>query len=148
MKIYLATDHAAYELKEYIKKGLSAGGYEIEDCGAHSFDPNDDYPDIIKIAAQKVAAESGSYGVVFGKSGTGEAIVANKIKGVRAVIAFNEENVRLSREHNNCNVISIGSQFVTNEQAVQLIRLFVNTKFSDEERHQRRVDKISQIENE
>lgn len=148
MKIYLATDHAAFELKEYVKKGLSEGGYDVEDCGALSFDPHDDYPDIIKIAAQRVAQNPGSFGVVFGKSGTGEAIVANKIKGVRAVIAFNEENVRLSREHNNANVISIGSQFATNEQAIALIRLFINTQFSDEERHHRRVEKIAQIENE
>jgi len=148
MKIYLATDHAAFELKEYVKKGLSEGGYDVEDCGALSFDPHDDYPDIIKIAAQRVAQNPGSFGVVFGKSGTGEAIVANKIKGVRAVIAFNEENVRLSREHNNANVISIGSQFATNEQAIAFIRLFINTQFSDEERHHRRVEKIAQIENE
>lgn len=148
MKIYLATDHAAFELKEYVKKGLSEGGYDVEDCGALSFDPHDDYPDIIKIAAQKVAQNPGSFGAVFGKSGTGEAIVANKIKGVRAVIAFNEENVRLSREHNNANVISIGSQFTSNEQAITFIRLFINTQFSDEERHHRRVEKIAQIENE
>ena len=148
MKIYLATDHAAFELKEYFKKVLSEGGYDVEDCGALSFDPHDDYPDIIKIAAQRVAQNPGSFGVVFGKSGTGEAIVANKIKGVRAVIAFNEENVRLSREHNNANVISIGSQFATNEQAIAFIRLFINTQFSDEERHHRRVEKIAQIENE
>lgn len=148
MKIYLATDHAAYELKEYVKKGLSEGGYEVEDCGALTFDPHDDYPDLIKLAAQKVATDPGSFGVVFGKSGTGEAIVANKIKGVRAVIGFNEENVRLSREHNNANVISIGSQFVNNEQAISFIRLFINTQFSQDERHHRRVDKISQIENE
>lgn len=146
MKIYLATDHAAFELKEYVKKALSEGGYEIEDCGAMTFDPHDDYPDLIKLAAYKVAQDSNSFGAVFGKSGTGEAIVANKIKGIRAVIAFNEENVRLSREHNNCNIISIGSQFVTNEQAVQLIRLFINTKFSEEERHTRRIDKIAELE--
>lgn len=148
MKIYLATDHAAFELKEYVKKGLMEGGYDVEDCGAHTFDPNDDYPDIIKIAARKVAENPDSFGVVFGKSGTGEAIVANKTKGIRAVIAFNEENVRLSREHNNANVISIGSQFVNNEQALTLIRLFANTQFSSEERHRRRVEKITQIENE
>lgn len=148
MKIYLATDHAAFELKEFVKSALTEGGYEVEDCGALTFDPHDDYPDIIKIAARKVANDEGSFGVVFGKSGTGEAIVANKIKGIRAVIAFNEENVRLAREHNNANVISIGSEFATNEQAVSLVRLFVNTQFSSEERHHRRVDKITQLENE
>jgi ribose 5-phosphate isomerase B len=148
MKIYLATDHAAFELKEYVKRGLSEGGYDIEDCGAATFDPNDDYPDLIQIAAKKVAGDKGSFAAVFGKSGTGEAIVANKIKGVRAVIAFNEQNVKLAREHNNANVISIGSDFVNNEQAIAFIRLFVNTQFSSDERHHRRVDKISQLENE
>ncbi len=148
MKIYLATDHAAFELKEYVKEQLLHGGYDMEDCGAHQFDPHDDYPDLIQIAARKVAQDEGSFGVVFGKSGTGEAIVANKIKGVRAVVACNEENIKLSREHNNCNVISIGSQFVTNEEAIMLIKLFINTQFSNEERHVRRIEKIRQIENE
>lgn len=147
MKIFLATDHAAFELKEFVKDQLTEGGYDLEDCGALQFDPNDDYPDLIKIAAQKVSQNPNTFGVVFGKSGTGEAIVANKIKGVRAVVAFNEENVRLSREHNNANVISIGSQFVSNEQAVMLIKLFINTPFTNEERHVRRIEKISQIEN-
>lgn len=148
MKIYLATDHAAFELKEYVKNELANGGYDVEDCGALQFDPHDDYPDLIKIAALKVSGDPGSFGVVFGKSGAGEAIVANKINGVRAVIAFNEENVRLSREHNNANVISIGSQFVTNEQAIMLIKLFINTAFTNEERHLRRIEKIHQLENE
>lgn len=146
MKIYLGTDHAAYELKEFVKKGLIEGGYEVVDCGATTFDPNDDYPDFVKVAAQKVAEDGGSIGVVFGKSGAGEAIVANKIKGIRAILAVNEENVRLSREHNNANVISIGSILVPNEQALTLIRLFINTPFSHEERHQRRIDKISALE--
>ena len=146
MKIYLATDHAAYELKEYVKKALTEGGYDIEDCGAFQLDPNDDYPDLIKLAAQKVAYDPGSFGIVFGKSGAGEAIVANKIKGVRAILAVNEENVRLSREHNNANVISIGSILISNEQAIKLIRLFLNTPFSNEERHIRRIEKIKQLE--
>lgn len=148
MKIYLATDHAAYELKEYVKRELSEGGYDIEDCGAYQLDPNDDYPDIIKVASQKVSQNPGSFGIVFGKSGAGEAIVANKIKGVRAALAVNEENVRLSKEHNNANVLSIGSILLPNEKAIELIRLFINTPFSNEERHQRRIDKISQIESE
>jgi ribose 5-phosphate isomerase B len=148
MKIYIATDHAAYELKEYIKTHLSEGGFEVEDCGAYEFDPNDDYPDLVKIAARNVSSNPGSFGIVLGKSGAGEAIAANKIKGVRAVLAVNEENVRLSREHNNANVLSIGSILLSNEEAVSLIRLFVNTPFSNEERHQRRIDKIAQLETE
>jgi ribose 5-phosphate isomerase B len=146
MKIYLATDHAAFELKEYVKARLSEGGYEIEDCGAFQLDPNDDYPDLIKIGAQKVATDPGSLGIVFGKSGAGEAIVANKINGIRAVLAVNEENVRLSREHNDANVLSVGSILVGNEQALELIRIFINTPFSKEERHVRRIEKIKDLE--
>lgn len=148
MKIFIATDHAAYELKEYIKKHLEEGGHDVEDCGAFTFDPSDDYPDFIKVAAKKTAETSGSIGIVLGKSGAGEAIVANKIKGIRAVLAVNEENVRLSRQHNNANVLSIGSILMSNEEAVSLIRLFINTPFTNEERHQRRIDKIYQIESE
>ncbi len=146
MKIYLATDHAAFELKEYVKEHLKKGGYNVEDCGALTFDPHDDYPDLIKIAAKKVSQDAGSFGIVFGKSGAGEAIVANKIKGIRAVLAVSEENVRLSREHNNANILSIGSILIGNEQAIEFIRLFINTPFSNEERHARRIEKISQIE--
>lgn len=148
MKVYLATDHAAYELKEYVKNQLKEGGYDVEDCGASTFDPNDDYPDFVKVAAQKVSENPSSFGVVFGKSGAGEAMAANKIKGVRAFLAVNEENTKLAREHNNANVISIGSILMPNEKAVELIRLFINTPFSNEERHQRRIEKIAQIENE
>lgn len=146
MKVYLATDHAAYELKEYAKQRLIEGGYDIEDCGAFELDPNDDYPDWIKLAAIKVSENPESFGIIFGKSGAGEAIVANKIKGVRAALAVNSENVRLSREHNNANILSIGSILTGNEQALELIRIFINTQFTNEERHVRRIRKISQIE--
>jgi ribose 5-phosphate isomerase B len=146
MKVYLATDHAAFELKEYVKNQLIEGGYDVEDCGAFQFDPNDDYPDLIPAAAKKAVQDPTSFGVVFGKSGAGEAIVANKIHGVRAVLGVNPENVRLSREHNNANVLSLGSQFVSNEEAVSFTKLFINTQFSNEARHIRRIEKISQIE--
>lgn len=146
MKIYLATDHAAFELKEFTKNQLIEGGYDVEDCGAFFFDPNDDYPDLISVAARKVAGDIGSFGIVFGKSGAGEAIVANKIHNIRAVLGVSMENVRLSREHNNANVLSLGSQFISNEEAVSFAKLFINTSFSNEERHIRRIDKISQIE--
>jgi len=147
MKIYLATDHAGFELKEKVKAYLQDKGYEIEDCGAYVFDKDDDYPDFISKAAQKVALDSGSIGIVFGKSGAGEAIVANKIKGIRAVVGFNKESVILAREHNNANIFSIGSAFVTEKETVELALLFINTPFSNEERHARRIKKITKIEN-
>lgn len=147
MKIYLATDHAGFELKEKLKISLEEEGFKVEDCGAFKFDKDDDYPDFIMTAAEKVARNPGCFGVVFGKSGQGEQIVANKVKGIRAALGFNEENVRLAREHNNANVLSLGFDFVPFEKAKDLIKLFVSTPFTNEERHVRRIDKITKIEN-
>src|SRR5574341_1298874 len=101
MKVFVASDHAGLTLKEFIKNELKNSGHEVVDWGALTFDKNDDYPDFISKAAEGVAQNPASFGIVFGKSGAGEAIVANKIKGVRAVLGFNAENVRLSREHND-----------------------------------------------
>src|SRR5690349_20755041 len=112
-KIFLGTDHAGFELKEHLKQFLVSKGYEVIDDGAHRFDKNDDYPDFCGKAAGDVAQNPGSFGFVFGKSGTGELIVANKVKGIRCGLAVNEENVRLAREHNDANMLSFGSAFAT-----------------------------------
>lgn len=146
MKVYLATDHAGFNLKEEIKKFLIDTGYEVEDCGAFSFEKGDDYPDFISKAAEKVSQDQDSKGIVFGKSGTGEEIVANKIHNIRAFAGVDEENVRLAREHNDANVLSLGSEFVDFEKAKMLIKIFLNTPFSKEPRHQRRLDEIAEIE--
>jgi len=146
MKVYLATDHAGFEFKENIKAFLQEKGYEVEDCGAFSFDKDDDYPDFVSVASEKVSENKGSFGIVLGKSGAGECIVANKIKGIRAFLAVSEKNVRLAREHNDANVISLGSEIVNETQAKELVELFLNTPFSNEERHKRRIDKIKKIE--
>lgn len=146
MKVYLASDHAGFELKEKVKSFLTEQGHEVEDCGAFSFDKDDDYPDFIKIAAEKVSQESDSFGIVFGKSGAGESVTANKIKGIRAAVGFSKENVELSRLHNNANVLSLGSMFVNEEQAKELVSIFLGTQFSNEERHVRRIEKIKKIE--
>jgi len=148
MKIYLGTDHAGFELKENIKSYLQQNGYKVEDCGAFSFDKNDDYPDFIAKAAINVSKNQDSKGIVFGKSGAGECIVANKIKGIRALLGFNQENVELSRLHNDTNVLSLGSAFVSLDKAKELVKIFLQTSFSNEERHKRRIDKIKKIENE
>lgn len=146
MKIYLATDHAGFNLKEEIKKYLNEKQIELEDEGAYELDQNDDYPDLIAKASEKVSNDSNSFGIIFGKSGAGEAIVANKFKNVRAVIGFSEENVKLSRQHNNANVLSLGSDFINLEDAKKFIDIFLNTSFSMDERHKRRLDKIKNIE--
>lgn len=146
MKIYLGTDHAGFDLKEKIKSFLLEKAFEVEDCGAFKFDNNDDYPDFVEKAAVKTSQDSSSFGIIFGKSGAGECMVANKIKGIRAVLGFNKENVELSRLHNNTNVLSLGSMFVDEELAKGLIKIFLETKFTNEERHVRRVNKIKEIE--
>ena len=148
MKVYLAADHAGFNLKESLKAFLITSGYEVEDCGAFTLDPADDYPQFIALAAKKVVQTPGAAGIVFGKSGAGETIVANKITGIRAILGINEENVKLARLHNDANIMSLGSQFVTPEAAQNLANLFLITKFSGETRHIRRIDQIKSIENE
>ncbi|MCL5019825.1 MAG: RpiB/LacA/LacB family sugar-phosphate isomerase [Patescibacteria group bacterium] len=146
MKIYLAADHAGFKLKEEVKKFLIGQDYEVEDCGAFSFEKGDDYPDFISKAAEKVSEDPSSKGIVFGKSGTGEEIVANKIKNIRAFAGFSAENVRLAREDNDANVLSLGSEFVDFEKAKGFIKIFLATPFSKEPRHQKRLDEIAEIE--
>jgi len=149
MKIYLATDHAGFELKENVKAFLNKEGYDVEDCGALEFNKDDDYPDFISKAAEKVSADpENSRGIIFGKSGQGEAMVANKFRGVRAVVFYggNPEIIELSRDHNNANVLSIGAGFVSETEAEVLIRSWLTRAFSNEERHTRRINKIKGIE--
>ena len=114
----------------------------MEDKGAFSSDANDDYPGFIAKAAQAVSNNPGSSALIFGKSGAGEAIVANKFKNVRAVLGFSRENVRLAREHNDANVLSLGSEFVDESLAKDLVGVFLETAFSNEERHVRRIEEI------
>lgn len=149
MKIYLATDHAGFELKEEIKEFLEQNSFEVEDCGAHALDPNDDYPDFIALAADAVSkAPQIDKAVIFGGSGQGEAIVANKCKGIRAVV-YNTENlelIKLARLHNDANVLSIGARFVSPENAKEAVKLFLETEYTGEERHERRIKKIADLE--
>lgn len=146
-KVYLGTDHAGFAYKEKIKPLLEKLGYEPIDCGAFSYDKDDDYPDFCAEAARKVANDSGSFGIVFGKSGAGECIVANKIQGIRAFLAVNARNVQLAREHNNANVMSIGFDFIKEEELEKLLEVFLKTPFTNEERHTRRIEKIKDLEN-
>jgi len=146
MKVFLATDHAGFDFKEQIKAFLQENGYDIEDCGAHEFNKDDDYPDFISIASEKVSKTPDSFGIVLGKSGAGECIVANKIKGIRAVLGVSEKNAQLAREHNDANVLSLGSEIVDIETSKKLIEIFLQTPFSNEERHIRRIEKIRKLE--
>lgn len=148
MKIYLGTDHAGFELKEKIKSYLQKEGYEIEDCGAYILDPNDDYPDFISKAADAVSKDPEARGIILGGSGQGEAIVANKFKGARAIVYYGppEEIIPLSRKHNNANILSLGARFLTEDQALEAINTWIDTAFEGEERHIRRISKIKDLE--
>lgn len=146
--IYIASDHAGFELKKQIIEYLKEQKLEVEDVGPHQFDPDDDYPDYCYPCAVKVGQNPGSMGIVLGMSGNGEAIVANKAKGVRAAHYYggHEEIIRLSREHNNANVLALGAKFLSIDDVKRVIDLWIETKFHGG-RHERRVNKISEIEN-
>ncbi len=146
-KIILGADHAGFELKEEIKKFLKNEGYEVQDEGAHEYDELDDYPDFVIPAARKVAKENAK-GVIFGGSGQGEAIAANKVNGIRAAVYYGGglELVELSRLHNNANILSLGARFMAKEHAVEAVKLWLSTDFKGEERHVRRINKIKKIE--
>ncbi len=155
MRIALATDHAGFELKELLKEFLvSELGHDVVDCGARTLVPDDDYPQYVRAAAQKVAAGEVARAIVCGASGQGEAIVANRIPGVRAVVYYAETGDQLdatektlsmiasTREHNDANILSLGARFLSEEDARDAVRLWLATPFSQEARHERRIHEI------
>lgn len=164
MKVYLATDHAGFQLKEKVKEFLKGEDYEVEDLGAYEFDKNDDYPDFISKAAEAVSKDPQSKGIIFGSSGQGEAMVANKFKNVRAAVFYSPcipahnvdvtgrksedpfEMIRLTREHNDANVLSLGAKILSESDALKAVRLWLEAPFTNEERHARRIEKIKKIE--
>ena len=141
-KIVLATDHAGFELKEHVKKFLKEKGYDIKDFGALEYDGLDDYPDFI-LPAAKYISEHKLIGIIFGGSGQGEAMAANRIKGIRAAVFYNGANeiVELSRLHNNANILSIGARFVKNQEVEKVIELWLSTDF-EQGRHEKRINKL------
>mgnify|MGYP001468297488 FL=1 len=143
MKIHLATDHAGLELKNTIKEFLLGKGYDVTDHGAHEYDALDDYPDFIFPCARAVAADSSSRGIILGGSGQGEAMAANRVKGVRAAVFYNgpEEIIKLSREHNNANILSLGARFMSEEEIYKIIELWLEEPFEGG-RHERRIAKL------
>lgn len=145
MKIHLATDHAGFEHKEAVKQYLLEQGVEVIDHGAVSVDPVDDYPDFIAPAAQAVALSEGiDAGIIFGGSGQGEAMVANRVVGVRAAVYYggSTDILTLSRVHNNSNVLSIGARFVSIEDTLKAIAIWSEIPFSNDERDIRRIAKF------
>ncbi|QGF22357.1 ribose-5-phosphate isomerase [Raineyella fluvialis] len=146
MRVHIATDHAGYELKKYLFGALIADGHDVVDHGALEYDAQDDYPDTCLPAAQAVAAEPGTLGIVIGGSGNGESIAANKVPGIRCILAWNIAIAELGREHNDANVISIGARQHEPDFALAMVRAFLATPFSGDERHQRRIDKLTAYE--
>jgi len=143
MKIYLGSDHAGYTLKEAIKEHLLANGYLVDDLGAVNYDPKDDYPDKIFPVAEAVACDRESMGIILGGSGQGEAMAANRIKGVRAAVYYDgpDEIVQLCRQHNNANVLSLGARFIETDRALQVIDIWLKEPFAGG-RHQNRIAKL------
>tara|TARA_B100000579_G_scaffold81400_1_gene63423 strand:+ start:319 stop:759 length:441 start_codon:yes stop_codon:yes gene_type:complete len=140
--IVLATDHAGFELKEHVKKFLSEKGFEIKDFGALEYDSLDDYPDFI-IPAAKFISEHKLIGIIFGGSGQGEAMAANRIKGIRAAVFYDgpDDIIELSKLHNNANILSIGARFVSKKKSEEIINLWLSTDF-EKGRHKKRIDKL------
>jgi ribose 5-phosphate isomerase B len=146
MHVYLGSDHAGYELKRHLVEWLTAQGHEAFDCGPATYDGEDDYPPYVMLAAARTADDPGSLGIVIGGSGNGEAIAANKVAGVRAALAWNEQTARLAREHNDANVISLGARMHSAKEATGFVELFLTTEFSGVERHARRIAMLSAYE--
>jgi ribose 5-phosphate isomerase B len=146
MRVFLGSDHAGFELKARLLERLAELGHEPIDCGAYEYDAQDDYPPPCITAAARTVAEPGSLGVVIGGSGNGEQIAANKVRGVRAALAWNEETARLAREHNDANVVSIGARDHPVDEAVRFVEIFLATPFSREERHARRIALLAEYE--
>lgn len=162
MKVHLGTDHAGFEFKEKIKQFLVELGHEPVDHGAFSYDKDDDYPDFIRPAAEGVANNPGSMGIIIGGTGFGEAMCANRVKGARSMVFYGPmlsqgavdaegrqssdpyELIKLSRTHNNANIISLGMRFLTQDQAKEAIQKFLEISFPGDERHARRVSKLDQ----
>ncbi len=145
MKIYIAGDHAGFELKKVLVGHLERMGHEVIDKGPDHLDPKDDYPDFVSLVAEGVAEEdSNAFGVVLGGTGTGEAIEANRLFGVRCAVFYggNLDIVKLAREHNDANILSLGARFVSEDEAIKATDLFLETPFSGEERHKRRILKL------
>jgi len=146
VRVYLGSDHAGFELKARLVQWLTQAGHEPVDCGPSSYKPDDDYPVYVMRAASSAVADPGSLGIVIGGSGNGEQIASNKVPGVRAALAWTAETARLARLHNDANVLSLGAREYSIEDAVGFAKVFVETPFSAEARHKRRLDMIAAYE--
>lgn len=146
MRIHIGSDHAGLDFKNRIVEHLKNQGHQVTDHGPHSFDPLDDYPVFCIPAAEAVAKDPGSFGIVLGGSGNGEQMAANKVKGIRAALVWSVETAVLAREHNDANVISLGGRMHDEAFCLKLVDTFLATPFTGDERHVRRIGLISNYE--
>ena len=146
MRLHIGSDHAGFELKAALIEHLTAAGHDVVNHGAFEYDAQDDYPSFCFAAAEAVVAEPGSLGIVIGGSGNGEQIAANKVKGVRAALAWSLETASLGRQHNNATVIAVGGRMHPTAEAISFVDAFVAEPFSEDPRHQRRIDQVSAYE--
>ena len=143
--IYIGSDHAGFEMKEEIKRFLTSIGYEFEDVGAHAFDPNDDYPDFAIKVCEKVL-ESGGCGILICGTGQGMSRVADKVPGIYAALCWNEFTARIAREHGDTNVLTLGGRTTSIEEAKRIVKVWLETSFSGDSRHIRRIKKLKEVE--
>src|SRR5690242_5464042 len=146
MRVYLGSDHAGFELKNHLVEWLKAAGHDPVDCGPHIYDAQDDYPPFCLRAAERTAADPDSLGVVIGGSGNGEQIAANKVRGVRAALAWSLETAKLGRQHNNANVVAVGARMHSTEEATSFVEAFLAEPFSNDPRHERRIAMLAAYE--
>ncbi|MEU5843818.1 ribose-5-phosphate isomerase [Rhodococcus sp. NPDC047139] len=146
MRVYLGADHAGFERKNEIIEHLKKTGHEPIDCGAFEYDALDDYPAFCVEAARRTVADEGSLGIVLGGSGNGEQIAANKVPGARCALAWSVDTAKLAREHNNAQLIGIGGRMHSLEETLAIVDAFLSTEWSNEERHQRRIDILAEYE--
>jgi ribose 5-phosphate isomerase B len=146
VRVYLGSDHAGFELKGRLIEWLTSAGHEPVDCGPKAYDPEDDYPVYILRAAEGVAGDPVSLGIVIGGSGNGEQIAANKVRGIRAAVAWTVETAQLARQHNDANILSLGARMYSDDDSLEFTKMFVQTPFSGVERHARRLAEIAAFE--
>jgi ribose 5-phosphate isomerase B len=146
MRVYLGSDHAGFALKNLLIAHLPGLGHDAVDCGPLSYDDEDDYPPYCLLVGARVVADPGSLGIVIGGSGNGEAIAANKVRGVRCALAFSDDTARLGREHNDANVLSLGARMYDEQTALRFAEIFLATAFSTAPRHVRRLAMVSGYE--
>ena len=146
MRVHIASDHAGFELKNYLAEALTQDGHEVVDHGPEAYDAEDDYPVFCIPAAEAVVADPGSLCIVIGGSGNGEQIAANKVDGACAALAYNLDTAKLGRQHNDANVIGIGGRMHTPEEALEMARVFLLTPFSGDPRHARRIALLADYE--